>query len=176
MTVNITRRQSHPISLNRFFRKTPFSVINHSKKPVYVFIYYFGFQENTYICGRTRIVRNTHPVTASEKWEIRVPLIILCSKRKRAGIRSKSACLVDYLKLFTSWFCPAFRCIRWKMGLVFVQHTADHVRQSRPHRSGPAPVWPKAWRSVRRRDRFFLPAQQNGCYIKVRQDFKMEWF
>ena len=30
-------------------------------------------------------------------------------------------------RLFISGFFPAFRCIRREMGLVFVQHTADHT-------------------------------------------------
>ena len=41
------------------------------------------------------------------------------------------------LRLFISGFLPAFRRIRWEMGLVFVQHIADHalVDQNRLRRS-----------------------------------------
>lgn len=41
------------------------------------------------------------------------------------------------LRLFISGYHPAFRCIRWKMGLVFVQHVAGHtlIDQDRLRRS-----------------------------------------
>ena len=62
---------------------------------------------------------------------------IPCPKYKSAGRRLKSARKSHRLRLFISGFLPTFRCIRREMGLVFVQHTADHtfIDQDRLRRS-----------------------------------------
>ena len=85
-----------------------------------------------------RPAKNENPVVkAREKWKFHVPLRKKCPKHESVGRRLKFARKSRCLRLSILGFLPAFRCIRQEMGLVFVQHTADHtfIDQDRFRRS-----------------------------------------